>query len=351
MPFSVESDARLSHDVGGPARELPLPGAPGTGSQIDPYRLPPNPGEFLLAAGRATAAIFSPVRELFAVSSHWAIVRWLWAFDWSTTQVGLSGSAEQIRNHHRTAFSEAMGLAAGLLVVEHLAGDALPYGLSRGGPMIVDVDSYVSHGERPDLLILFARPNLETYVLEAKGNSSGRAYSVDQLKRGLKQVLAAPGEAERVVASAAAPGPDLKVHAVSVGGEAAAAEKDLSTVSTQRALVMELRRLASFAGISLQTGEEGSIYPTPELEVDLVGRRLTIPGDDLTAVVTMGVDRDLLRRLPEANSVGELAEIRADIGRGRHQWVGELGESAPLTETRRAAAIATDGCALAIELR
>jgi len=320
------------------------------GSQVSPYLLPPTPWEFLLAAGRATAAIFSPSRELFATSSHWAIVRWLWALDWSTTSVALSPHSTQIRNHHRIAFSEALGLAAGLLLVEHVAGAALPYGLSRGGPMIVDVDSYVSHGERPDLLILFGRPDRETYVLEAKGNSSGRPYSITQLKRGIEQVLAAPGDARRLVVGASAPGPDLDVHAVSVEPDDASERSDDAAVSGRKALPLELRRLTSFAGVpSLE--EKGDLHSIPELEVDLVGRQLSLAGDDLTAVVTMGVDREVFRRLPEVGSIGELAEMRATVSRAQRPWSADQGETDPLTEMRRAATVAEDGCALAIELR
>jgi hypothetical protein len=350
MSFSIESDARLAHDVGGSAQQLPLSGVGGMGSQIAPYMLPPNPWEFLLAAGRATAAIFSPVRELFDVSSHWSIARWFWALDWSSTQVVLSPHAEEIRNHNRTAFSEAMGLAAGLLLVEHIAGDALPPGIWRGGPMIVDVDSYVSHGDRPDLLILFGSPSLDTYVLEAKGNRSGRAYSIGQLRSGIKQVLAAPGKARRLVVSAAASGPELSVHAISVASPGSGASEDPTGISARRSLTMERRRLLSFAGVS-QLGEEGTPQAVPELGVDLIGRRLTLPGEGLTAVVTMGVDRELLRQLPEVGSLAELAELRERVSGDGNRWIDGPEESAPLTELGRAATIALDGCALATELR
>jgi hypothetical protein len=351
MSFAVESDARLAFDVGGPANELPLRGVAGMGSQVAPYLLPPHPWEFLLAAGRATAAIFSPARVLFDVSSHWAIARWFWALDWSSTNVRLGPKADEIRNHHRIAFSEAMGLAAGLLLVEHIAGDALPHGLSRGGPMIVDVDSYVSNGERPDLLILFGKPNLDTYVLEAKGNSSGRAYSLNQLKRGIKQVLAAPGKAQRLVVSAAASGTELNVHAVSVVGGRTEVEEDLPVVSPREALAMELSRLASFAGAPPLSDEEGTTFPIPELDVDLVGRQLTLPIENFTAVVTMGVNREVLGLLPEVASLGDLAEMRSDVSGNRRLSTGDPGESAPLTEVGRAATMGSDGCALVVELR
>lgn len=250
MSFPVESDSTLATAVGPGASALPLTGVPGVGSRISPYLMPANPWEFLLAAGRATAAIFSPVKQLFEISSHWAIARWFWALDWNSTSVALSPHAEEIRNHHRTAFSEALGLAAGLLVVEHLAGDALPPGVWRGGPVLVDVDSWVSSGTRPDLLILFGHPRATTYVLEAKGNSTGRKASVGQLRRGIDQALAASGPAERLVVGAAVPGPDVSVHAISVPeSKWRKAAGRLMTEAKEAAFAMEMRRLASFAGV------------------------------------------------------------------------------------------------------
>lgn len=304
----------------------------------------------LLAAGRATAAIFSPARELFEASSHWAIVRWFWALDWTSTQVSLSPFAEQIRNHHRTAFSEALGLAAGLLIVEHIAGDALPPGIWRGGPMLVDVDSLGPSGKRPDLLILFGGPARETYALETKGNSSGRNYSVKQLRRGIDQVLAVSGPAQKLVVSAATSGDEVSTHAVSVAGPEASTPGAILDAAGEKAMAMERRRLASFAGVP-GPDSEGSPHLIPELELEVIGRRLTLPGERLAAEVTMGVDREVFRRLGKVGSVAELAEMRSTVSRDGRRWPSRDQIAVPLTETGQAAAIALDGCALSISLR
>jgi hypothetical protein len=349
MTFNVESDARLAHDVGPPASDLALTGVAGMGSQVSPYVLPPNPWAFLLAAGRASAAIFSPVRELFDVSSHWAIARWFWALDWSSTEVRLSPYAEQIRNHHRTAFSEALGLAAALLVVEHVTGNTLPPGLWRGGPLLLDVDSLVSHGTRPDLFVLFGDPALTTYVLEAKGNSKDRDVSVKQLRRGVVQVLAAPGQAERLVVGAAARKSAVNVHAVSVRQPQPRMTGGILTVAKERALEMERRRLINFSGAA-DLEARNSTFEIPELNADLVGRRLVLSDNNIAAEVTMGVDREILRRLREVGSIAELSEMRSAISGDNHRWIDGESEVIPLGEIGRAATMALDGCALSISL-
>jgi hypothetical protein len=354
MSFEVESDAQLAAEVDPRARALPLNGVARGGSQAVPYRLPPNPWEFLLAAGRATAAIFSPVRQLFDASSHWAIVRWFWALDWSSPEVRLSAESKQIRNHHRTAFSEALGLAAALMVTEHLAGDALPPGAWRGGPMLVDVDSLVSSGVRPDLLILFGGPTLTTYVIEAKGNRRGRGRSIEQLRRGVDQVLAAPGPARRLVVGAAAPdpapGPGFSVHAISVPGPEASAPGRLLGEAEERGLELERARLASFAGLS-GTDWDGPVFEMPALGLEVVGQRLTLRGERLNAELTMGVDREIVRRLGEVRSLTELAAMRSETNRGSDQRTPPDAEGYSLAEAGRAAAVAHDGCALSVSLR
>jgi hypothetical protein len=349
VSFTVESNASLAAEVDPDARELTLAGVTGTGSPAHPYVLPANPWEFLLAAGRATAAIYSPLKELFDVSSHWAIARWFWALDWSRTEVALSPAAAQIRNHHRTAFSEALGLAAGLLVTEHIAGDALPPGIWRGGPMLVDVDSLVSSGTRPDLLILFGDTTLDTYVLEAKGNSSGRGVSIEQLRRGIDQVRAVTGNAKRLVVGVATPGVNVDVHAISVPSPPQRAANRLIAAAEEQALEMERRRLASFAGL---TGPEwdGPSLPISELGLEVMGRRLVLPGEKLGVAITVGVDREIIRRLGEIGSISELAEMRSRVSGDGHRRTPSQDAPYSLAEMGRAAAVALDGCAISISL-
>jgi hypothetical protein len=351
MAFSVESDTQLATDVGAPARALPLTGVAGTGSRRDPYSLGASPWQFLLAAGRATAANFAPERELFDCSSHWAIIRWFWALDWGSTEVRLSDHAAAIRNHHRTAFSEALGLSAALLLTEHIAGDTLPFGVWRGGPMLIDVDSWVSTGVRPDLLVLFGGSGTETFVIEAKGNSQDRETSITQLRRGLDQVLAAPGQAERLVIGVSAPGPALRAYAVSVKGsdpdESRSDDSELTTFD-RGTLESERRRLSSFAGPH-GLDPDAPTLEIPELGLDVIGRRVILKGASYDAELTMGVDREVVVRLHEIRSPAELSEMRSRIS-GQHQRTPVEEPPYNLAAEGRAATVATDGCALSISL-
>jgi len=358
MAFSIESDPTLAAAVGPPASPLPLTGVSGAGSLTNPYLLPATPWEFLLAAGRATAAIFSPFKQLFEISSHWAVARWFWAIDWSSTDIALSPYAGEIRNHHRAAFSEAMGLAAALLVAEHQAGDTLPAGLWRGGPMLVDVDSLGHTGQRPDLLIFFGQPAHTTYVIEAKGNRTGRDVSIKQLQRGIGQVLALAGTAERLVVGAAAPGPSLTVHAITVQGQQSKSPggRRRLAAAEEQAFAMEMRRLASFAGAAgLGEGDwnrEGSVFAIPQLGRQIVGRSFVLAGEGLSAEISMGVDREIVENLSQVRSLKDLAALRARVNAADNHRTPPGNEAQlSLMETGRAAAVALDGCALSISLR
>lgn len=358
MALAIESDSTLATAVGHAASPLSLTGIAGAGSLADPYLLPATPWEFLLAAGRATAAIFSPYKQLFEISSHWAIARWFWAIDWSNTDIALSPHAGEIHNHHRAAFSETMGLAAALLVAEHQAGDALPSGLWRGGPMLVDVDSLGLSGQRPDLLIFFGQPAHTTYVIEAKGNRTGRDVSIEQLERGIGQVLSLSGIAERLVVGAAAPGPGLTAHAVSVKS---AQSKDRGgrrrlAAAEEQAFAMEMRRLASFAGAAglgeSDWNREDSVFAIPQLGRQIVGRSFVLAGEDLSAEINVGVDREIIENLSRVKSLKELAALRARVNAADNHRTPPGNEAQlSLMETGRAAAVALDGCALSISLR
>jgi hypothetical protein len=356
MSFKIESDRPLAELIDPRAGELHMTGVLGAGSHGEPYVLPSSPLDVLLAVGRVTAAIFSPLRQLFDVSSQWAVVRWFWALDWTTKEVTLSPAAESIRNHHRTAFSEALGLAAALLVVEHIAGNALPPGVWNGGPMLVDVDSLVSSGTRPDLLVLFGGPHpaVNTYVLEAKGNRSGRSSSVAQLRNGIEQVQAAHGVASRLVVGAAAPGPDFDVFAISVprGGSSVSTPSELSVEEARvGALPMEFRRLSSFAGAGAPPGWTApGVYEIPDQEIELVGSQLTVPGGRMPAEITLGVERQVIAGLDEVQSIEELFEMRSALLADAHGRTPEPDTFYGLTETGRASAVALDGCVLSARL-
>lgn len=360
MGFKVESDRALSVDVGGPATELLLPGVSGAGTSTDPYIAPYTSPDVLLAMGRATAAIFSPAKALFEVSAQWAIFRWFWAFEPIKPAVELSSAEKEIRNHHRTAFSEAAGLAVGLLVTEHLAGHAVPPGIWTGGPMLVDVDSHVDSGARPDLVVFFGAPGAPggTYVLEAKGNSQGRARSVKQLAKGIPQVLAAEGRATRLVVGAAVPGPNFQAFAISVPehSEGASAPPTFSLDELgESALRQEIARIRRFAGVAdaldLELGGPRPIE-LPDAELELVGRQLQLRGADYSAEITVGVERNVFEGMAEVSTLEALHALRAGtLQRWQSRLPGaNINANATLLEEGRSSTLADDGCMLDVRL-
>lgn len=356
MGFKVESDRALAADVGAPAAELPLPGVSGTGTSTDPYIVPYTPHDVLLAMGRATAAIFSPTKALFEVSAQWAIFRWFWAFEPTKPAVELSSVEEEIRNHHRTAFSEAAGLAVGLLVTEHLAGHAAPPGIWTGGPLLVDVDSHVGSGTRPDLVVFFGAPG-GTYVLEAKGNSQGRARSVAQLAKGIPQVQAAQGVATRLVIGAAVPGPNFQAFAISVPeghGEGASAPPTFSLEELgQSALRQEIARIRRFAGVAdpldLELGEPRPLE-LADAGLELVGRRLQLKGTGYSAEITVGVERNVFEGMAEVSTLEALRDLRAKTLQRWQIRLPGADTSAALLEEGRSSTLADDGCMLDVRL-
>lgn len=115
-----------------------------------------------------------------------------------------------MRNHHRTTFSVSVGLGVGLLVTELRAGEAAtPAGIWTGGPLLVDVDSTVRSGNRPDLVIFDGIPTLgtPTYVLVCKGNGTARSETQRQQRAGIVQMcgLSRPSDRPRVGVAASGP--------------------------------------------------------------------------------------------------------------------------------------------------
>jgi hypothetical protein len=361
MGFPLESDRLLVQAVEDTrATDINLKGVPGEGSLKEPYVLPVSTLQVLLAIGRASAGAFGPVRPLFYANARWALLRWFWAFDWSVSDTAPSEWTPLIRNHHRTAFSEAMGLGFALLVVEQLSGQTLPLGVRRGGPLLVDVDTWLPGGtrSRPDLVVFFGgAKGSSTYVIEAKGNSVGRDKSLRQLATGIDQTLAARGTAERIVVGAAVPDDGFTAHAIKVkrgaGSGSKPPESSLSLESAREVSpAFEIARLQEFAGGTdddLDLPGAPVHFEIPEQGIDAVGRRVTLGDGRLKVDLKFGVDRTVLSRLPELGSLEELSQMRSEV-----QALSRLPDQQPaesLFEAGEVSARALDGCALWVGLR
>ncbi len=203
-----------------------LSGLAGAGSATNPYRLEVSPLGLLLAAGRATAAIGPTSIARFNTVGWWAVYRWYWTVDVvAAGRVDLVASSDKIKSHHRSAFSETLGLAASLLLAEYLLARGLPAappGAAGGtAPVVVDVDSLLpGNGLRPDLWVLAgplptAGPPPPSILLEAKGRTPSGSI-LPELAKGTDQVLAVSGPTRRIVAGVEVPRTTLTAFAIEV---------------------------------------------------------------------------------------------------------------------------------------
>lgn len=395
MPFPLVSDPAYAATVDPGAGPIIPPGVPATTPA--PYSISADAEELLLAIGRATSFMWTPL-AMFVVASHWAILRWCAAFDWSSAAIALSPGADDIRAHHRVAFSEALGLGAGLIVAEAFAGaPALPPALAAAGPQIIDVDSIIPTGTRPDLVVHAGPPGPGTpsWVLECKGNSTGPATSLTQLRTGMAQTLALPapgialpGPTTRMVVGVAAPRstavvpagfPGFEAYGVTVpagvGGAAAAGgpaqaggdgdgdggigDGGAPVPAGPGPLGLlgpapESARLRRFAGdpelggVPIGEPVRTSVLLDDGTEVEIVGRRATVRLPDLTIVVTIGVEERVYASAA-AEDDAAVAETRRGVSvlRGEHR---RPRESVSLREAGRSTELARDGCLLSLQV-
>jgi hypothetical protein len=362
MQFPVESDVDFAGEVSRAAAPLPVSGVLGSGRRADPYQFAATPDDVLLAIGRATAAIQRTSMALFMVSAQWAIVRWFWAFDWTIPRVGISHPGDEIRNHHRTTFSESLGLGAGLLVTEHLVGGRASPLLSgrSAGHILIDVDSvWRGSGLRPDLVVVPVSGGAPLpYILEAKGNRSGRADAKRQLRDGINQVSAITGNAERLVVGVSATRPHrFDAYAIRLPHVVPLPREKTIHVDEilGPALDFERRRIALLAGDdAAQETQPPAVFDVPEAGVDVRGRRFRLRTELGTAVLTIGVERDVFDATREAGDLTTLAEVRKQaVERARvlrAARVEDPEQRLSLVERRRSVAFAEDGSVLSVAL-
>jgi hypothetical protein len=388
MWLRLQSDVELADAVVAKGAAMAAPVAKlgslaGEGSSLDPFELTVSPVEFLLAVGRATAAVGPTSVARFNTVGCWAVRRWSYTLKIAAAgHVELASNSDNIRNHHRTAFSEALGLGASLLIAEYLlAGGthvvALGATTAGAAPVIVDIDSVLpGNTVRPDLWVL-AGPVLshasppDSILAEAKGRTPKGAL-VNELARGTRQVLAITGSARRIVAGVEVPRRTLNAFAVEVfpmgpplqssaealkSGPTSAAEAASMTASSQPAengdlgsvppdaiAAADAARLSTFAGLDDVTHVERH-------------RRALAPGVtvDLDGVTFRVSDKEGVAEL----TVGLLADVAEDV-RSRGRDLNRFERSRAMARAVRATlprrdpssvehgAIAEDGCAIAV---
>jgi hypothetical protein len=415
MWIRLRSDAQLANRVvaNGAAAASPVAGLSrllaGEGTPRAPYKLKSSPLGLLLAAGRATAAVGPTPLARFNTVGWWAVLRWYWTLDVTASgrmnvssgtldvdasgRVNLSSDSAQIQNHHRSAFSEALGLAVSLLLAEYLLAGGTPAtppgAASRTSfaPVVVDVDSLLpSSSSRPDLLVL-DRPLLNgmpppaSILLEAKGRTPSGTIA-KELANGTHQVLAIDGDTRRIVAGVEVPRTSLSAFAIevdpmgphtplSIGARgsgptavpvgltgsseqprtredsealSAAHKWVLASVTPEAIAGADAARLRAFAGLEDTTiVKRGAQQLAPDVKVELEGVTFRINNDDNSVEITVGL----------------LAEIAEELRTGGHD-PSRFERSRAVVHDIRAAlpaedpsasiqgVLARDGCAIAV---
>lgn len=130
------------------------------------------------------------VENLADLSSIWAYIRYIWAFDlpdpvMQITPLRLSDAAQRIDVHQKAVLSDQIGVA----MAASLLGSEL------GAPLSSDVSVAMNDPAWPIEILNRSSPdyiffNLEQtnlFVVECKGTQSSRASALDQMRRGCEQ--------------------------------------------------------------------------------------------------------------------------------------------------------------------
>ncbi|MEV6846742.1 hypothetical protein [Actinoplanes sp. NPDC051411] len=194
--LAAKVSAALKDDVDADVRPIPELSGLGVRDGVPPLDL-------LLGLGRLTSALPGlhrvgaggmPGLTALRTASRWAVIRYLWAFADSRPDLRLSRLTNEVRFHQRTLLSESFGIA--------LAADLIERHVLSGATRVVDADA-VSYD--PVLAVDMAelrshKPDYFWYrvtddrlsdvvVVEVKGTTSGISRCVQQMARGVEQVL------------------------------------------------------------------------------------------------------------------------------------------------------------------
>jgi hypothetical protein len=252
--LELESDKKLAQDVAAvvadSSRDL-YPVAEIAASAPADFQV--RPQTMLLSLSRALSsfplhlAALSTAVDLDALrlSSHWAVFRYLWAFEQVEARIGLTRALDLVLGHQRSVVSEQLSIAAAVYVVENVV-----FGDPTVVPTVVDVDAASQDAWlssqlpdlkkiRPDYFIYDdSRRRQQLIVLEVKGTSQSRSVLLRQLSRGADQVLSVPDVAglqvRRIVIGATVGRARLRVYALEVSGPTEARRRARSRLARQR---------------------------------------------------------------------------------------------------------------------
>jgi len=155
---------------------------------FDPSRMMKiRPIYLLHAIGRITTP---PVPNLVALSSTWALIRYLWAFETSNLfrprPLTLSNIAREIDFHQKVLLSDEVGMGMAYFLMTNClhTTNVLDVSIALQAP---GWNMFKQYSTSPDYLF-FNDPKDPVYIVECKGNQSSYDTVLNQLRRGTEQV-------------------------------------------------------------------------------------------------------------------------------------------------------------------
>lgn len=172
-----------------------------TDSRFDPEQsIAISPIELLHSIGILTTP---SIPNLASLSSTWAIIRYIWAFQPSSQNRSqpliLSDDAKTIDFHQKTLLSDEIGIGMGYYMMTHYFGT----------PFWVDLEEALKNQTwnltpinktKPDYLF-FDDPTKLLYLVECKGNQTSYDAALDQIRRGTEQVASITFSSGRIIPS------------------------------------------------------------------------------------------------------------------------------------------------------
>jgi len=146
-----------------------------------------RPISLLHAIGRITTPA---VPNLADISSTWAIIRYIWAFDkgdgYRNPPLILSNTAREIDFHQKTLLSDEVGMGMAFYLMTNFFGTNEVVNVSEA---IKDQSwSVFQHYSASPDFIFFNESFKQVYVVECKGNQTSYDTMLNQVRRGTEQV-------------------------------------------------------------------------------------------------------------------------------------------------------------------
>jgi hypothetical protein len=248
-----------------------------------------RPIDLLRRIGEETTPPFLPSQNMARLSASWATLRYFWAIDPWLGQGGplrLSAEARDLDFHQKTLLSDEFGIGIGALCMEEYFGAAkcldLSYVLAQSGSF---QGLTLTQSTSPDYLMWGPQPTY--YVVECKGSQSSERQAIDQIRRGLEQVVSVrfasgPYNSETLVACTFLDNAGTRVFLVDPPDEDGPSEGESHRV--RRILIEDAEafatrvaadnhaRLLSWAGLYRRAGVVGHALGQPVPSVDVVER-------------------------------------------------------------------------------